>query len=147
LALPEFFAGTLADYAARHEGGGFLGILIDAPCSGLGVIGRHPEIRWLRQKADLVGYQRQQLALLTAAAPLLAAGGVIVYATCSTEPEENEVVVRRFLASHPDFFVVNAGDVLPASASALVDDEGFLRILPGDHGLDGFFGARLVRAR
>ena len=124
--------------------GTFSGILLDAPCSGLGVIGRHPDIRWNRTAADLGRYQKKQLALLDTAAHLLAPAGLLVYVTCSTEPEENELVIEKFLAAHPEFTLENAQASFPEQ---LVDQAGFFRTLPGEHGLDGFFGARLRKKR
>lgn len=137
------FQGRLEDVAAKH-GPGFKGILVDAPCSGLGAVRRHPDIRWNRQPADLERYRIRQLALLTEAARLLEPSGVLVYLTCSTEPEENEQVIEKFLADHPDFSVEDCRAYLPEQAAKLVDEQGFFHPLP-DQGLDGFFGARLVR--
>jgi len=125
----------------------FAGLLLDAPCSGLGIIRRQPDIRWSRNPADLLRYQEKQLALLSDAAQLVAAPGVIVYATCSTEPEENDAVVKKFLASHPQFVLANCRDILPASAADLVDNQGFFRTLPGQDDLDGFLGARLEKIK
>lgn len=135
LTLEEYCLGCLQK---------FKGILVDAPCSGLGVIRRHPEIRWLRSKQDLLQNQEKQLALLDKAASLLEDGGVLVYATCSTEPEENQEVVSKFLAKHQDFRIANAKEFLPERAACLVDVDGFLRTTP-DQGVDGFFAARLVK--
>lgn len=137
------FRGRLEDLAATQTEK-FKGILIDAPCSGLGVIRRHPDIRWNRQIGDLVRYQTGQLELLQIAVPLLDRGGVLVYITCSTEPEENEQVITKFLALNPDFQTENCRGYLPDNAGDLVDREGFFRSSP-DQGLDGFFGARLVK--
>lgn len=123
----------------------FQGILIDAPCSGLGVIRRQPDIRWQRTEAALERYQKRQLELLHYAAAILAPGGALVYATCSTEPEENEEVIHSFLAAHPEFFVADAKKHLLPSAHALVNDDGCLRTLP-HQGFDGFFAARLEKA-
>ena len=123
----------------------FAGALIDAPCSGLGVIRRHPDIRWNRQPKDINRYQEQQLMLLEVAAPLISPAGVLVYSTCSTEPEENEVVVERFLKKHGEFSLTDCKDVLPFQAATLVDNHGFYRTLPGEHDLDGFFAARLIK--
>jgi len=120
-------------------------VLIDAPCSGLGVIRRHPDIRWNRTPGDLLRYQEIQLAILDSAAQLLAPDGTLVYATCSTEPEENEEVVERFLAKHPRFLLSNCRDMLPEIGGPLVDSMGFFRTLPGQDGLDGFFGAKLIK--
>ncbi|MFO7605285.1 MAG: hypothetical protein R6W72_03140, partial [Desulfurivibrionaceae bacterium] len=103
-------------------------------------------VRWNRKPADLVRYQGQQLALLAAAARLLDPSGVLVYLTCSTEPEENEQVIEKFLADHPDFKVEDCRSYLPEPAAELVDERGFFHPLP-DQGLDGFFGTRLVKGR
>ena len=121
----------------------FDAILIDAPCSGTGVIRRQPDIRWNRQPEDLALYQRAQLQLLEIAASLLKRGGTLVYATCSLEPEENQEVIRLFCERCPRFTVDNAALLLPESARRLVDAAGFFRPCPAD-GLDGFFAARLI---
>ena len=123
----------------------FSGILIDAPCSGLGVIRRHPDIRWNRSKNDLLRYQDTQLALLKTAAELLAPNGILVYATCSTEPEENHEVIKTFLANNQEFELADCGETLPESCSRLVDSQGFFQTLPGQDDLDGFFAARLIK--
>lgn len=136
--------GTLAEYAATGPGD-FAAVLIDAPCSGLGVTGRHPDIRWQRHACDLPNFQAKQLAILREAVPLVGAGGVLVYATCSTEPEENEAVIALFLEEFPQFGIDNASASLPSVAHPLVDEQGFLRTIPGQHGSDGFFAARLHR--
>jgi 16S rRNA (cytosine967-C5)-methyltransferase len=132
----------LQQYAATRPQP-FDAILIDAPCSGTGVIRRQPDIRWNRQPADLAQYQKTQLHLLAIAASLLKKGGALVYATCSLEPEENQEVVQQFLALHPRFTVDDAAPLLPENARRLVDGDGFFRPCPAD-GLDGFFAARLI---
>ncbi|MBA3006753.1 MAG: 16S rRNA (cytosine(967)-C(5))-methyltransferase RsmB [Desulfocapsa sp.] len=121
----------------------FDGILVDAPCSGTGVTGRHPDIRWNRQEGDLVRYQQNQLVLLEQAAEILAPKGILVYATCSLEPEENEEVITLFLDRNPDFMMEDCTPFLPQAARHLVRD-GFFAPLPGP-AIDGFFGARLVK--
>ncbi len=132
---------TLEQFAAE-TGERFDGILLDAPCSGTGVIRRQPDIRWNRREEDLESYQQQQVHLLSTTAGLLKKNGVLVYATCSLEPEENEGVVAAFLADHPEFFVDNAADYLPQPAACLVDKNGYFHPTPAD-GLDGFFAVRL----
>lgn len=117
------------------------GVLIDAPCSGTGVIGRQPDIRWNRQPEDLQVYRREQLSLLESAARLLAPGGILVYATCSLEPEENEEVVGAFLASHPSMVQDDCTPYLPEGARKLVVG-GYFSPRP-DTTIDGFFAARL----
>ncbi len=122
-------------------------ILIDAPCTGTGVIRRHPDIKWARRPEDLVEVPKKQLTLLKGLAEALKPGGVLVYATCSLEPEENEEVIARFLEDHTDFEIEDPRRVLPDSAHELVDQRGFLRTYPHRHGLDGFFGVRLRKHR
>jgi 16S rRNA (cytosine967-C5)-methyltransferase len=117
-------------------------VLLDAPCSGLGTLGRHPDIRWKARAADLAGHARRQKELLEAVAPVVAAGGALVYATCSLEPEENEEVVDPFLESHPEFTIASP----PAWAQPLRDGR-FLRTRPERDGGDGFFAAALVKMR
>src|SRR4029453_18025382 len=85
----------------------FDAVLVDAPCSGLGTIRRDPDIRWRRQEKDLAALARDQLALLMRAADVVRPGGRLVYATCSSEPEENDGVVARFVATRPDFRIGN----------------------------------------
>jgi 16S rRNA (cytosine967-C5)-methyltransferase len=135
----------LRSYAATRPQP-FDAILIDAPCSGTGVIRRQPDIRWNRQPEDLATYQQTQIHLLEIAASLLKPGGALVYATCSLEPEENEEVVRLLHQRCPQFTVENAVPLLPEAARRLVDPSGFFSPCPAD-GLDGFFAARLIDQR
>jgi 16S rRNA (cytosine967-C5)-methyltransferase len=122
----------------------FDGILIDAPCSGTGVIRKHPDIRWNRKPEDFVSHQKKQLELLRTAAGLLKPDGVLVYATCSLEPEENQQVIEQFLGSSGEFKLTGCRDFLPDSASLVVDKKGFFSPLPTEE-IEGFFAARLVR--
>lgn len=134
---------TLEDFRRQTEKN-YHSILIDAPCSGLGVIRRHPDIRWnlAAGESELQPYQSIQLALLEEAAGLIPSGGTLVYATCSTEPEENEEIITRFIAGHPRF--KPDFPELPESCSQVLDEQGFLKLVPGEYN-DGFFAARLVR--
>jgi 16S rRNA (cytosine967-C5)-methyltransferase len=120
-------------------------ILVDAPCSGLATIRRDPDIKWGRQESDLAAYAVIQRALLDRAAPHVAPGGRLIYATCSSEPDENDDVVAAFLDSHPDFERDIRLDGLAESVRPLVDDTGALRPLPHLHGLEAFYAASLVR--
>jgi len=137
----ETFHGGLIAFAESGTGL-FDAILVDAPCSGTGVIRRHPDIRWNRQLTDLQAYQQKQRELLDAAASLLAADGVLAYATCSIEPEENQQVIELFLSDHSGFVLTDCRDFLPGAAANLVDRQGYFCPSP-DNGLDGFFAARL----
>jgi 16S rRNA (cytosine967-C5)-methyltransferase len=120
-------------------------ILVDAPCSGLATIRRDPDIKWGRQERDLAGHAATQRLLLSRAAPLVAAGGRLIYATCSSEPEENDDVVAAFLDTHPEFERDTRLEGLPASVRPLIDETGALRPLPHVHGLEAFYAASLVR--
>jgi 16S rRNA (cytosine967-C5)-methyltransferase len=121
----------------------FDAVLIDAPCSGTGVIGRHPDIRWNRKEEDIARYSSRQLSLLTDAAALTRPGGILVYTTCSLEPEENEEVIRSFLARHPVFILTDCRNCLPKQAEKLVKNK-FFQPHPTTV-IDGFFGARLQK--
>lgn len=125
-------------------------VLVDAPCSGLGTIRRDPDIKWRREEADLAGFARAQLRLLRHAAAAVRPGGRLVYATCSSEPEENDAVVETFLEG-PDRFAAAARVDLAALPrwpvlAGVCDDLGRLRTLPHVHGLEAFFAAVLVKA-
>jgi 16S rRNA (cytosine967-C5)-methyltransferase len=139
----EIHGGTLQDFSEQRQGG-FAGVLVDAPCSGLGVIRRQPDIRWQRSLAALQDYQHRQRELLSAAAGLVEKGGVLVYATCSIDPKENDEVIGAFIGEHPEFFITPAQEYLPDAAKGFCDGKGFLKTTP-EQGLDGFFAARMVR--
>ena len=119
-------------------------VLVDAPCSGLGTVRRDPDIRWRRTEGELEVLADAQRQLLHRAADVVRPGGRLVYATCSSEPDENEDVVDRFLRERPDFTVTDLRDESPDLAPVL-DDRGRLRTLPFAHGLEAFFAAALVR--
>lgn len=140
----EIFSADLNSFANSTDKL-FRGVLVDAPCSGTGVIRRHPDIRWNRQPDDFVQFQEKQLAIMMDAARLTAPGGVLVYATCSMEPEENEEVVDLFLREQTQFQVETGADYLPPGASGLINSRGFLATTPGADCSDGFFAARLVK--
>lgn len=140
---PVVLDARTADRALRAAS--FDRILVDAPCSGLGTLRAHPEIRWRRTPADVARLAIRQRHILDAVTPLLRPGGVLVYSTCTLTDEENEGVVGAWLADHPRVRRERADDVLPASARMLVDETGALRTLPHRHGLDGFFAVRVRR--
>jgi len=139
----EIHGTTLEEFAGQRQGG-FAGVLVDAPCSGLGVVRRQPDIRWMRTLEALQGYQVRQRELLAAAAGLVEKGGVLVYATCSIDPLENDEVISAFLDAHPEFSLTPAQKYLPEVARGLCDDQGFFKTTP-EQGLDGFFAARMVK--
>ena len=120
-------------------------VLVDAPCSGLGTLRRDPDIRWRRRESDLPALAATELTMLQRAADIVAAGGRLIYATCSSEPEENEGVVDAFLATTPGFVPVRATDASAQLSPDVVDARGHLRTQPDAHGLEAFFGAVLQR--
>jgi 16S rRNA (cytosine967-C5)-methyltransferase len=123
-------------------------VFVDAPCSGLGTIRREPEIRWRRAQRDLAPLAAAQLGMLGHAAEGVRPGGRLVYATCSSEPEENEEVVAAFLARSAGFAPMDRLtllDRLPPPLDQLINDAGQLRSWPWRHGLEAFFGAVMVR--
>ncbi len=120
-------------------------ILVDAPCSGLGVLRRNPDSKWSASKKNLGRYRKRQITFLTNVAAMVKPGGSLVYAVCSAEPEENEEVIRAFLASRPDFTVDKAPAGIEGEAASLVNQEGYIKTLPLDHDMDGFFSVCLKR--
>lgn len=131
--------------AAVFDDGAYDKVLIDAPCSGLGVLRRHPDGRWTKKEAIIAERQAVQKKFLENCSRLLKPGGVLVYATCTTEPEENEDVIKGFLSMHPEFMLDNPRPHLPPSAATLVGNDLFFRTFPGARDMDGFFGARMVK--
>lgn len=132
--------------AGREWPGRFSRVLLDAPCTGLGTIRRRPEIKWRRRPEDLSRATTLQRELLAGVAGAVATGGLLVYSTCSLEPEETDAVVADFLAGHPSFQVEDPGPAL-RELGDLVDGEGALRSWPHRHGTDGFFVVRFRRRR
>nr|WP_235941636.1 16S rRNA (cytosine(967)-C(5))-methyltransferase RsmB [Paenibacillus puerhi] len=138
-------------------------ILLDAPCSGLGVIRRKPDLKWSKSEIEIAEIGSIQRELLDAVAPLLKPGGVLVYSTCTVERSENEEAVRRFLRDHEDFAleapslsVPEAGSLPPSSVSGVTpagaaselsdpagQEQAMRQIMPYEYGSDGFFIARL----
>jgi 16S rRNA (cytosine967-C5)-methyltransferase len=116
------------------------GVLLDVPCTGTGTLARHPDARWRVGPDELGALVKLQREILHGAARAVRPGGVLVYATCSLEPEENEIQVETFLEDHPEF-TIEPGPV-PAS---LLDGRGRLFLTPHVHGFDGAFAARLRR--
>jgi 16S rRNA (cytosine967-C5)-methyltransferase len=124
-------------------GGIFDCILVDAPCTGLGTLRRDPDIKWRRSPADFDAITGLQLRILTTAAAAVGPGGRIVYATCSSEPDENELVVSRFLELQPGF---RPAPLEFDRAPHLINSAGHLRTLPFRDRLEAFFAAAVVKA-
>jgi 16S rRNA (cytosine967-C5)-methyltransferase len=116
-------------------------VLVDAPCSNLGVLRRNPDVKWRREAEDLAASAERQRAILAAAAGMVKRGGRLVYATCSLEPEENEDVTRAVLVTRRDF-VPDPPGAFPFP----LDADGVMRCLPHRHWTDGFTAIRFRRA-
>ena len=117
-------------------------VLLDVPCTGTGTFRRHPDARWRIKPSDLAVLAALQRELLWAAADVVLPGGLLVYSTCSLEPEENDEQVDGFLRARPEWRLEPPPEgAVPES----VLDRGRLRVLPQRHGVDGAFAARLRR--
>src|SRR5262245_32015569 len=126
----------------------FQTVLVDVPCSGLGTLRRDPDIRWRRRDSDLRSFAAAELTMLRHAADAVAAGGRLIYSTCSSEPEENEAVVDAFLevdVGGGAFAAIDARAIAPAVPPALIDGRGHLRTSPDRHELEVFFAAVFER--
>jgi 16S rRNA (cytosine967-C5)-methyltransferase len=136
VSIVETLEGSVETLAPRFAGS-CDAVLVDAPCSNLGVLRRNPEVKWRRRPEDIVAAAARQRAILAAAATMVRPGGRLVYATCSLEPEENDAVVETILGSgfRPD---------PPATFPIPLQRQG-LRCLPHQHGTDGFTAFRLRR--
>ena len=140
-ALEEALVADAREPIAKLEGRQFNGVLVDAPCTGLGTLRRHPEIRWRVSEADITSRALDGIALLQQASSYVALGGCITYSTCTITPEENELVIKAFVESEQG----EAFDIVPIETS-----EGrkltFSTILsPGSP--DAHFACTLLRAR
>ena len=130
--------------AAPFRSAALAAVLVDAPCSATGTMARHPDARWRVTERMIARAAARQRDLLAAAAALVRPGGLLVYATCSLEPEENSDIVTEFLARHANFTRVPAAGAVPA---ALLTPAGDFQSLPQRHGMDGAYAARLGRVR
>lgn len=133
-----------ASHPKRELLGRLDGVLVDAPCSGLGVLRRRLEARWQVRPENIEAMAHRQGQILFRSADYLKVGGALVYATCTLDPRENEDVVRAFLDQRPEFAFERAGAFVDP---ALVTREGYFRAWPGQDGMDGFFAARFRRIR
>jgi 16S rRNA (cytosine967-C5)-methyltransferase len=146
-------AETVAADAAQWEGGPFDAVLLDAPCSSTGTIRRHPDIPWLKREADLAALAALQERLLARAAALARPGGMLVYCTCSLEPEEGEAIVEAALARDRQLRRRPVAAMELGVPEVAVTAAGDLRTLPCHlpdanpqlAGLDGFYAARIER--
>jgi len=122
-------------------------IMVDAPCSGLGVISRNPDAKWRKDKKDMERMAQLQRSILEGAAPLLLPEGRMLYVTCTLSREENEGVVSDFLENRSDLVLEDLRERAPEWALDLIDDQGFFRTFPHIHGMDGFFAASFTKIK
>ncbi len=140
----EVADGTTAELLSMGAGGLYDRALVDAPCSGLGVLARRADARWRKEASLFVEMAEVQAKLLRAAAAVVRPGGTLVYSVCSFEPEETDAIVASFLAEHPEWSQEHAATTLPRE---LVEESGAMRTLPHVHDVDGAFAVRLVRSK
>lgn len=119
-------------------------VLVDAPCSGLGTLRRNPDLKWRQSPQAITELKVKQAAILDSAARLIKPGGRLVYATCSLLNEENQGIVAAFLANHPQFTLLDCGEILRQHQIELATGT-YLQLWPQTHGTDGFFAAALQR--
>ncbi len=134
-----------ADPKLKRLNGKFDRVLVDAPCSGLGTLRRNPDLKWRQTPQDIIELTAKQTRILERAAKLVKAGGRLVYATCSLIKEENEQIAEAFLASHAEFKLVPAHEVL-AQQQIDLNTGDYLKMLPHLHQTDGFFAAVFEKA-
>lgn len=126
-------------------------ILVDAPCSGLGVLRRRPEIRWRKNEGQIKELQSLQLKILASAARCLKPGGILVYSTCTVTHEENIDVITEFLHRNPEYKLDSLSGLFPSTLEEMPGtqslDKGYVQLMPQIHGTDGFFIARLKKVK
>ncbi len=119
-------------------------VLLDAPCSGTGVLSKRTDLRWQRKLDDIFKIKKLQKTLLESAALLLKKGGILVYSTCTLEPEENEEVIKEFLNDHSNFQIVNETDCVP---EYFITPAGYWVTFPPEHEMDGVFAVKLMKTK
>ncbi|MHB1686487.1 MAG: 16S rRNA (cytosine(967)-C(5))-methyltransferase RsmB [Ignavibacteriaceae bacterium] len=135
---------TIEANALEFDGSQFDRILADVPCSGTGTLSKKPDIKWKRDLMDLRSMNELQYDLLKKAASMIKPDGVIVYSTCSIEPEENFEIVKKFLDENPNFKLEDASQHFPKD---LIDENGCIQTFPHVHNMDGAFAAKLIRVQ
>lgn len=128
------------DPKLKRLNGKFDRVLVDAPCTGLGTLRRNPDLKWRQTPQDLAELTEKQARILARAAKLTKAGGRLIYSTCSLLHDENEQIAESFLATHPEFKLLNAAEILSQQQINL-DTGKYLKLLPHLHHTDGFFAA------
>lgn len=143
LRNPSWLQTRIGSVAGQGGPMRFDRILVDAPCSGLGVLRRHPEAKWRKSSGQFERHHAVQLQILESSALCLRPGGVLVYSTCSTEVEENEDVIDQFLRSHAEFRRESVAPWLPEGGQHFLTERGDLSTVANQHSMDAFYAARL----
>jgi 16S rRNA (cytosine967-C5)-methyltransferase len=124
-------------------------VLVDAPCTGLGIIRRKPDIKWTRKKEDKNEIVKLQKKILSTSSKYVRKGGIIIYSTCTIEPEENEYIIEEFLKNNQDFSLEDAWVNLPENLKDLTGNfnerKEYIQLYTNKHGVDGFFIAKLKK--
>jgi 16S rRNA (cytosine967-C5)-methyltransferase len=139
---------VLGDAAFRlpfREQGLFDRVLLDAPCSGLGILSRHPDGKWNKEASDIPRLAALQRRMLDEAALQVKPGGRLLYAVCTLSRQECEDQAAGFVKDHPELAQADLALELPGRGRELVDEQGFFRAYPHVHGTEGFFSALFVR--
>ncbi len=145
ISIVETLAHDLSLPVDTDQIGNYDRVLLDAPCSGLGVLRRNPDIKWRASLDRLECCKIRQIGFLDHISQFVKPSGVLVYAVCSMEPEENEAVVEAFLRDHSIFSIDKSFAGLSPQIRSLISSEGHLRTFPHLHGMDGFFAVRFRR--
>jgi 16S rRNA (cytosine967-C5)-methyltransferase len=140
----EIFDATVIDcnYVMKADR-----VLVDAPCTGLGIIRRKPEIKWSRNMEDIKEITKLQAKILRVSSSYVKPGGVLVYSTCTINPEENEEIIREFIGSNTEFKTQDISCMLPENMIKPESSRGCIQMFPNIHGTDGFFIARMRRMK
>jgi 16S rRNA (cytosine967-C5)-methyltransferase len=145
LGCIDAVTGDALDLNKRYPEASFDRILLDAPCSGLGVIRRKPDVKWSKSASDIKDISSLQRELLDCVAPLLKPGGILVYSTCTIESAENEDMVADFLSRHPEYQAMETSNWSQPETSSWQAVNGGVQVLPQYAHSDGFYIARLTR--
>lgn len=145
ISIVEPFQLDLTQASSKWRADKYDRILVDAPCTGLGVLQKNPDGKWRGDPKGIENNGRRQLNLLENCAPYLKPGGFMVYAVCSIEPEENERVIERFLQKHPEFVIDHPKLNRVYKSNAFLTAKGFIKTIPHQHKMDGFFAAVLKK--
>ena len=139
---PSLVDASVPDSAWNDQ---FDRVLIDAPCSGLGIVHKKPDIKLNISQEALQELPELQAKILSACRSYVKPGGVLVYSTCTINPAENEEIIRAFLANNPEYYLEDVLSIVPDSLHSAVQNR-LIQLIPSRHGIDGFFIARMRRS-